>query len=223
MSRLAGRDVWVFDLDNTLYPAENTIYDSIGERMTAYIARLADVSAAEALALRERYFHQYGATLVGLVRHHGADAADFIASVHDVPVDVVPPDPELARLIGALPGRRFVFTNGGRDYARRILARLGVEGAFERVVAMEDVDLQPKPAPAAFRRLMALGGFEASRAVMFEDHLLNLETAAALGFATVLVGAETAPGPHIDFATPRLHPFLRTLAGPRIDRESAAP
>ena len=70
---------------------------------------------------------------------------------------------------------------------------------------------------------MELGGFEAQRAVMFEDHLLNLETAAALGFATVHVGADAVVGGHVDFATPRLHPFLRSLAGPRIDREGAAP
>lgn len=223
VNALGGRDVWVFDLDNTLYPADHVIYDTIGERMTAYIARRLELPHDKALALRERYFHQYGATVVGLVRHHGADLADFVADVHDVPVDVVTPDPELGRLIQALPGRRVVFTNGGRDYAHRILARLGIDGAFERVVALEDVGLHPKPAPAAFRRLMELCDIDAARAVMFEDHLINLETAAALGFATVLVGRDTPPDRHVDFATTRLHAFLRTLTQPRIDREGAAP
>jgi len=213
-----GRDVWVFDLDNTLYPAESTIYDSIGARMTAYIARHVGLSHEAALTLRERYFHQYGATVVGLVRHHGVDLADFVEDVHDVPVDQVSPEPELRDLIAALPGRRFVFTNGGRDYAGRILRRLGITGLFERVVSLEDVGLHPKPAPAAFRKMMELGGFDSARAVMFEDHLLNLETAHALGFVTVLVGPDAQPGGHVDFAAPDLVTFLRTHDAARIDR-----
>jgi len=223
MMRLAGRDVWVFDLDNTLYPTDNTIYDQIGERMTAYIARLAGVSHDDALALREKYFNAYGATLVGLVRHHNADPADFLADVHDVSLDVVTPDPELAQLISALPGRRIVFTNGGRAYAHAILDRIGVADAFERVVALEDVGFVPKPEREAFARLIALCDIAPERTTMFEDHARNLETAAEFGFATVLVGAGATIGGVVQYATPRLHPFLRALTAPRIDREGAAP
>ncbi|NDC59012.1 MAG: pyrimidine 5'-nucleotidase, partial [Alphaproteobacteria bacterium] len=112
MSRLDDRAAWVFDLDNTLYPASLTVYDAIGHRMTAYIQRLAGLAdAAEAEVLRERYFELYGATVVGLSRHHACDPDDFMDDVHDVPLDEVQPDPDLARLLAALPARRFVFTN----------------------------------------------------------------------------------------------------------------
>ena len=222
MSALTGRDVWVFDLDNTLYPADHTIFAAIGERMTGYIARHLGIDHDAALTLRERYLDTYGATVIGLVRNHGVDATDFLAEVHDVAVDGVSPDPDLAALIAALPGRRLVFTNGARDYAHRIIARLGLNDAFERIVALEDVDLAPKPEPRAFERLIALCGFDPRRAVMFEDHARNLEPAAALGFATVLVGAGGG-APYVDFATPRLHPFLRTLAAPRIDPTGVSP
>lgn len=219
MSAFAGRDVWVFDLDNTLYPANHAVFDEIGERMTAYIARAAGVDMVEAQALREKYFLTYGATVIGAKNHHGVDAADFLENVHDVDLGTVAPDPELAELIARLPGRRIVFTNGARTYAGLILKRLGLDTAFDDVFALEDADLVPKPERGAFERLIVRYDFDPARAVMFEDHDRNLETAAALGFATVLVGAPTPPGslpgslgaPYIDYATPSLHGFLRAV------------
>jgi len=221
LSAFAGRDVWVFDLDNTLYPADHEVFAAIGDRMTAFITRTAGVDWDAALKLREKYFHTYGATVVGLVKHHGIDASDFLRDVHDVPLDTVEPDPELAGLIARLTGRRIVFTNGGRDYAHRILARLGVDKAFDSVFALEDAGLVPKPERAAFERLIAACHVDPLRAVMFEDHLRNLEPAADLGFATVLVGAAAAPAPYVHHAAPRLHAFLRAV----LDNQSltAAP
>lgn len=186
---------WVFDLDNTLYPAP-TLYHAIGDRMTAYIARAVCVDASEALALRELYFDRYGATVVGLARHHGVDARDFLAHVHDVDHSVLAPDPELAALISALPGRKFVFTNGGGGHGQRVLARLGLEHAFERVFDIEAAGLAAKPQPPAYQRLIKACAITPSRALLIEDSPRNLAPAHALGFATALVGAgRTAPQP----------------------------
>jgi len=193
MSRLDDRAAWVFDLDNTLYPASLTVYDAIGHRMTAYIQRLAGLAdAAEAEVLRERYFELYGATVVGLSRHHACDPDDFMDDVHDVPLDEVQPDPDLARLLAALPARRFVFTNGAHAYARRVLERLGIAHLFERVIALDDIDFAPKPDPRAFDPMVAQARIDPARAVMVEDHARNLEPAAALGFTTILVGPAAA-------------------------------
>lgn len=211
MSAFAGRDVWVFDLDNTLYPADHEVFAAIGDKMTGFIARVANLDWADALKLREKYFNQYGATVVGLVKHHGVEASDFLREVHDVPLDTVAPDPELADLIAQLSGRRYVFTNGGRDYAHRILMRLGVDKAFDDVFALEDADLVPKPERGSFERIIAKFDFDPHRAVMFEDHLRNLEPAADLGFATVLVGAASPPAPYVHHAAPRLHAYLRAV------------
>lgn len=220
---LARRDVWVFDLDNTLYPADHTIYHAIGDRMTAYIARHVGVDAAEALRLRELYFDAYGATVAGLVRHHGVDAADFLEFVHDTPLDGVEPDPALAPLIAALPGRRIVFTNGASGYAARILARLGLAPLFERAVALDDVGLVPKPERRAFEALISLCGFDPARAVMIEDHARNLQPAHALGFATVLVGPEAQTAPWIDYAAPDVATFLQGHDPHQIDRPARTP
>ena len=148
---LADRDVWVFDLDNTLYPADHEVFDEIGERMTRFIQRVTGFEHEAARVLREKYFLAYGATVVGVVRHHGASAEEFLAYVHDVRLENVHADPELARLIARLPGRRIVFTNGARDYAGKILAKLGIDHVFDEVFALEDAGLVPKPQRGAFR------------------------------------------------------------------------
>lgn len=184
---MSARCVFVFDLDNTLYPVSE-IYDAIGERMTAYIARALSISADEALMVRERYFHHYGATVTGLAKHHSIDARDFMADAHNVDYGVLAPDPELATLIARLPGRRIVFTNGGGGHGQRALKALGLTPHFERVFDMEDAGFIPKPEPAAYERLIGACGFDPFEAVLVEDTLKNLEPAHALGFETVLVG-----------------------------------
>ncbi|MDX2233819.1 MAG: pyrimidine 5'-nucleotidase [Hyphomonadaceae bacterium] len=215
MNLFPGRDVFVFDLDNTLYPADHAIFLAIGDRMTAYVQRVTGAPRDEAMALQERYYHLYGATVVGMQRHHGVDPAAFMADVHAVSFDAVLPDPDLAALIGALPGRRIVFSNGARAYAHAIVDHLGLGGVFERIVALEDVDWIPKPEPAAFTQMAALCGFSPARAVMFEDHPRNLAAAKALGFATVLVGPNATPSDTADYAAASLHAFLRdAVTGP---------
>jgi len=186
MSASRRRDI-VFDLDNTLYPVAQ-IYDEIGERMTAYIARALRVPADEALVLRERYFHQYGATVTGLSKHHNIDAHDFMANVHDVDYSTLTPDPELAALIARIPGRRIVFTNGGGGHGQRALKQLGLAAHFERVFDMEDAGFIPKPEPEAYARMIAACELDPAHAVLVEDTLKNLEPAHALGMGTVLVG-----------------------------------
>lgn len=179
---------WVFDLDNTLYPAP-ALYDAIGERMNAYIARIVGVDAEEALELRERYFHRYGATAVGLAKHHDIDPSDFAAYVHDVDYSVLTPDPELAALIGALPGRKLIHTNGGGGHGQRALAALGLAGMFGAVFDLEAAGWAPKPQLAAYARLIEAHAVTPSRALFIEDTLRNLEPAHELGFTTALVGA----------------------------------
>ncbi len=181
-------NAWVFDLDNTLYPVADN-YDEIGARMTAYIARTLTLAEDEAFALRERSFHQYGATVAGLARHHGVDAGDFLRDVHDADYSVLTPDPELAELIAALPGRRIIFTNGGGGHPERALERLGLDSLFDAIVDIERCGLAPKPQADAYRALIAACGVEPSASLLIEDTLRNLEPAHELGFATALVGA----------------------------------
>lgn len=179
---------WVFDLDNTLYPAP-ALYDAIGVRMTAFIAEALGVDDATALELRERYFHQDGATVAGLARHHGVDAHAFLSYVHAVDYSVLAPDPELADMIAALPGRKIVFTNGGAGHGEKALGQLRLADLFERVFDIEAAGLVPKPQPAAYTSLIEACEIDVARAVFIEDTMRNLEPAHALGFTTALIGA----------------------------------
>ncbi|MDX2237911.1 MAG: pyrimidine 5'-nucleotidase [Hyphomonadaceae bacterium] len=219
MSDLAHVAHWVFDLDNTLYPADGAIWDAIGARMTAYVADLTGLGHADAEALQERYLMEYGATVVGLSRLHGVDAQHFMDFVHDVDMSALTPDPALRAAIEALPGRSYVYTNGAATYAERLLRQLQLDDLFHAVVALDTLDFAPKPEALSFQRFIALTGVDPARAAMFEDTPRNLEAAARFGFATILVrhaeGGDhrVAPRlPYVDFETWSLARFLREEA-----------
>lgn len=201
---------WVFDLDNTLYPAR-ALYDEIGVRMTNYIARATGLDMESALGIRERYFHEYGATVVGLAKHHGVDARDFLLDVHLADYSVLAPDAELRALLERLPGRRIIFTNGGGGHAQRVLESLELRGLFETVFDIEDAELTPKPQRECYERLMAECGFDARSALLIEDTLRNLEPAHELGFGTALVGpVHPWPRPaYVDHWAPDVKALLR--------------
>jgi len=207
-----GIKTWVFDLDNTLYPAR-TLYDEIGERMTSYIMRATGFDHAGAREIRERYFHQYGATVVGLARHHDIDARDFLVQVHQADHSVLEPDAELRALIEALPGRRIIFTNGGGGHAERVLESLNLDGLFDTVFDIETAELTPKPQRACYERLMAHCGIDANGAILVEDTLHNLEPAHDMGFATALVGVvHPAPlPPYVDHYASDVKALLRLV------------
>ncbi len=188
---------WVFDLDNTLYPAP-LLYEEIGERMTDYIARALSLPRDEALTIRERYFHLYGATVVGLAKHHAIDPHDFIDYVHDADYSVLAPDLEMGALIERLPGPKIIFTNGGGGHAQRVLERLGLAHLFGQIFDIEAAELAPKPQGAAYERLIAACSVTPAEAVFVEDTLRNLEPAHAIGFTTALVGG-VHPEPHISY------------------------
>lgn len=202
---------WVFDLDNTLYPARD-LYDEIGARMTAFIARRLALSTDAAHAVRDRYFHEYGATVVGLVRHHDIGAREFLDDVHAADHSVLVPDPELRALIARLPGRRIVHTNGGSDHAQRVLGALALADLFDGVFDIETAELIPKPQRQAYERLAVAFAIEPGHAILIEDTLRNLEPAHDMGFATALIGPvhpDPRP-PYVDHWAHDLKDFLRT-------------
>ena len=217
---------WVFDLDNTLYPAASTIYADVEVRMTRYIMRALELDAAAAAALRERYFLRYGATVAGLARHHGVDAGDFLADVHDVALDDLAPDHELNALIARLPGRKIVFTNGGGNYPERVLMRLGLAALMTQVCDIQSAGLAAKPEREAYARLVAQCDLDPFRCVLVEDTPRNLAPAHELGFVTVLVGAaHREPRPaYVDYWARDLKSFLRKIErqyGPPAPRRPA--
>lgn len=203
---------WVFDLDNTLYPSSARLFDLIEVRMTDWVMRSLKVDRAEADRLRFQYWQDHGTTLAGLMRLHGVDPGPYLEEVHDIPMDRLTPDPDLAARIGALPGRRIVYTNGCAPYAERVLAARGLAGLFDAVYGVEHADFEPKPDRRAFDRVFARDGLEPRRAAMFEDDLRNLEAPFALGMKTVHVAPARQDAAHVHYHTDNLSGFLQALA-----------
>jgi putative hydrolase of the HAD superfamily len=203
--------VWVFDLDNTLYPPEARLFDQIEVRMTAWVQAAIGVERDEADRLRAAYWRKYGTTLAGLMAEHGIDPGPYLHEVHDIDFSGLQPDPVLAARIAALPGRRIVYTNGSEPYARRVLAARGLTGAFDAVYGVEHAGFLPKPELGAFEAVFALDGLSPAQGAMFEDDPRNLAVPHALGMRTVLVGPDRHPGDHIHHHTTDLSAFLSQL------------
>ena len=212
---LSHVDVWLFDLDHTLYPPECGLVALVEARMNAYIQRELGLSEAEALALRDRYFHEHGATLAGLVHHHDIDPGPYVDEVHEVAMDCLTPDPELRAALQRLPGRRLVFTNAGGAYALRALEKLEIADLFDDVFHLALADFIPKPQRASFEKMLAHHGVDPAIACFFEDSERNLAPAADLGMTTVLVGANAleSRAAFVHHRTQTLPPFL---AGVRV-------
>ena len=208
---------WIFDLDNTLYPASCDLFSQVNRRIQDYIGDFLGLSPAESRALQHRYLREFGASMRGLVVNHDMDPRAFLAYVHDIDFSPVPHWPALDRALARLPGRKLVFTNASADYAGKVLARLGVTRHFAAVFDIIAADFMPKPQPAAYHSLIERHGVDPGRAVLFEDIARNLEPAAELGMTTVLVEPEpSAAGEavHVHHATTDLVDWLEDrLAG----------
>src|SRR5579872_4204114 len=184
---LGAVETWVFDLDNTLYPASSGLFPLVQERMNEYIARLLDVSLDEAKALRARYFREHGTTMHGLMAVHRVDPHEFMAFVHDVDLSVVPANPALIAALAGLSGRKLVYTNGSVGHAENLLAHLGISHFFDDIFDIVASDFMPKPAMAPFRSFVQRYGLEPRRSLMVEDMAKNLAPAAELGMTTAWV------------------------------------
>jgi putative hydrolase of the HAD superfamily len=188
---------WVFDLDNTLYPASTRLFDLIDERMSAYVQRLLGCDPVEAKRVQKGYFRDHGTTLAGLMTHHDVDPHHFLDDVHDIALDRVAPDQRLAEALRRLPGRRFVFTNGNDAYAERVLAAIGIGEDFHGLVDIHACGYRPKPDPHGYALLIERFGIDPKRAVLIEDMAKNLKPAKDLGMTTVWVNNGSDHGNHL--------------------------
>lgn len=191
--------LWLVDLDNTLYDASWRVMGEINRRMTEYVAHHLSLSLAQASAVRERYWHRYGATLLGLVRHHGVCAHDFLAQthpLHDLAHYVRGIRGERTR-IRKLSGERWLLTNSPRAYAQQVLALIGLSKSFSRVISMEDMKMcgqfRPKPSIPMMRKILRSSGRSPDRVVLIDDSSPNLRAAHRLGVRAVrILASQTA-------------------------------
>jgi len=180
----------LFDLDNTLYPEECDLFSLIDVRINRYMEEIVAIDPTDVDELRRRYWHDYGATLQGLVRHHAIDPEDYLDYVHAVDVSSrISLDPELRHTLKTLGLPSYVFTNGSRCHVDRVVTALGLDGIFTDIFDIRIADYQPKPNPDPYRQVLQELALPGDQCIMVEDQLKNLQTAKQFGMKTVLVGA----------------------------------
>ncbi len=187
MADLRHVESWVFDLDNTLYPAECHLFAQIDNRMADFMREKLSIDYSEARRLQKHYYVKYGTTLAGLMAEHGTPPDEFLSYVHDIDHSVVPENAALRAAIAALPGRRYIFTNGSVAHAEKTLARIGLEDLFADIFDIRAAEWTPKPHLGTYEKFLAATRVRPRESAMFEDLAHNLEAAHALGMTTVLV------------------------------------
>jgi pyrimidine 5'-nucleotidase len=181
-----------FDLDDTLYPSSTGLWPAIKERMTRYMIERIAIPAEEVPFLREQYFKMYGTTLRGLQERHNVDKDDFLAFVHDLPLnDYLTPNSVLREVLTSLPTRNFIFTNADTPHARRVLAALQLDDLFETVVDVNAVAPYCKPMPESFAIAMELADEpDPRKCVMIDDLPRTTRAALNVGMASLLYGCD---------------------------------
>ena len=217
-------ETWVFDLDNTLYPHHLNLWQQVDARIRDYIVDFLKISHDAAFHLQKDYYRRYGTTLRGLMEEHGLKPDRFLEIVHQIDHSAVTPNPALGAAIAALPGRKFILTNGTRQHADAVMARLEIGQHFDDVFDIAAAELEPKPRPAVYERFVARHSIDPGKAAIFEDLARNLEVPHALGMTTVLVVPQGTAvvlredwelagrdAPHVDHVTDDLTGFLRRI------------
>lgn len=182
--------VWLFDLDNTLHDCSRAIFNAIDTNMTEAVMDMLGVDMGEAHRLRVMYWRRYGATVIGMVRHHGVNAHAFLERSHRFdPKPLVHAEAGLAQKLLGLKGRKILLTNAPLNYAREVLKTLGILQQFESLWSINHMTLQgrirPKPSRALMKQVLARVGQPAPNIVLVEDTLKNLKAARELGMRTV--------------------------------------
>lgn len=220
---LADVDTWVLDLDNTLYPPANGLADQMNGRIREFLSNHFGTDEAGARRIQSELIASHGTTLRGMMATEGVEAADFLAFEHEIDYSPLRADPLLAEAITALPGRKFVYTNGTAYHAGQALPRLGLADHFDGVFDILAGELVPKPYPEGYQRFVEQFSIDPARAAFFDDLAVNLTVPEELGMATVWVGGEPAPGnSRYEVVGPRrwrvweLAPFLHSLTAPAV-------
>lgn len=191
---------WLFDLDNVLHDANPHIFPHINRAMREYIERHLNLTSEQATSLRQHYWERYGATLQGLVRHHGINPHHFLHATHqfDDLKKVVQHAPHLKAVFRQLSGRKILFSNAPRAYALAVLDILGIRQFFEAVYTVERLRFYPKPSMQAFRRLLEQERLKPENCIFVEDTLANLKPAKKLGMRTVWISRQLRNSAHVD-------------------------
>jgi putative hydrolase of the HAD superfamily len=187
ITALCHIDTWIFDLDLTLYGPEHNIMEQVRDKIGVFVEEYFDIDSEAAHKIRHAYWKSHGTTLGGLMAEHGVDLHSYLDFVHDVDMSLLKPCDRLRSGIEALPGRKLIFTNGDAPYAQRVLTARGLDGVFEGMMDIHQMEHRPKPAFESYERFCQIFDVEPATALFVEDSAHNLEPAKAMGMTTVWI------------------------------------
>ena len=187
--KLAVKNIkhWVFDLDNTLYPASSNLFSKIDVRMKKFIIRKLNVDSDQAYSIQKKYYFKYGTTLAGLMKNHDIPPREFLDYVHDIDVSSLKVNPKLKKILKSLPGKSYIYTNGSKNHAINVMKRLGINNFITNIFDIEDANYIPKPSMTSLKSFTKKFDIISKEAIFFEDIPKNLINAKKSGFTTVLI------------------------------------
>jgi len=191
---LAAAETWIFDLDNTLYPAACGLFRQVEQNMTRFIMEHLEIDRDTAFRVQKTYFQNYGTTMRGLMHHHDVNPVDFLDYVHNIDLTPIPHNPDINDLLAGLRGRKMIYTNGSTGHAENIIGYMGISQHFDGIFDIIAADYVPKPEASVYHQMTRDHDINPKTAVMVEDMARNLAPAAAMGMTTVWIETETSWG-----------------------------
>ncbi len=207
----------LFDVDDTLYHPSTGVLRLLDARIEAYLHQRFGLPEAELVQLRTEYWRKYGTTLGGLLVEHQVDPTEYLAFIHDVPVDtLLQPDPMLDQLLARVRAECVIFSNAAEAHVRRVLQRLGIAPRFRRLFYIENLDYVTKPRAEAFRRVLTTLQTDPATCLFVEDSPANVRAAQEAGMRTVQVGEpfdlRSGVHSHADYQISDIHALEPVLA-----------
>jgi putative hydrolase of the HAD superfamily len=217
MKELESIKFWLFDLDNTLYSGNTKVFEQVDKKMSKYISEKLKIDIKEAKEIQKSYFYKYNTTLNGMIKNHQIDADEFLDFVHDIDVDFLKKDLDLAQQLEKLDGKKIIFTNGSRKHAINITQRIGIDHYFDDIFDIVDSEFIPKPAYEPYKKLVEKHKIDPNSCVFVEDIARNLKPAYEMGMKTIWIendepwAKKFSDSIFINYKTRNLSDFLKKI------------
>ena len=208
---------WLFDLDNTLYSGKTKVFEQVDKKMSKYISDKLNISIDEAKKIQKNYFHKYNTTLNGMIKNHKINPEEFLESVHDINIDFLQKDLELAKEMEKLEGKKIIFTNGSKKHAINVTKRIGINQYFDDIFDIVDSDFIPKPAIEPYKKLVEKHKIDPKLCALVEDIARNLKPAYEMGMKTIWIendepwAKEFSDSNFINYKTNNLSGFIKKI------------
>jgi len=217
MKELQTIKYWIFDLDNTLYSGKTKVFEQVDKKMSKFISDKLNISISEAKKIQKNYFYEYNTTLNGMIKNHKIDANEFLEFVHDIDIDFLEKDSELAEELKKLVGKKIIFTNGSRKHAVNVTKKIGIDQYFDDIFDIVDCEFVPKPAIEPYNKLVKKHKIDPKLCLLVEDIARNLKPAYEMGMKTVWIendepwASKFSNSNFINYKTNNLSEFLKKI------------